>query len=183
MRPTLLALAIAALVGMPALAALPAPSGLSAQLRAGANEEPAFMLSGSGVHIYECRVMANDATVNAATNTFAWSFVAPDATLFEGSRSVARLSSPNLIESTSDRGGVSGLVRATQQAGGDNLPWTAMQARPVGDSGQFAGVTSIQRVNTRGGMAPANGCNADTAGSETRVAYSADYYFYKRRGS
>jgi hypothetical protein len=46
----------------------------------------------------------------------------------------------------------------------------------------FAGVTSIQRVNTSGGIAPAKGCDDTHTGSETRVAFSADYYFYKRRG-
>ena len=182
MRLDLPALAVATLVGMPALAAIPEPAGLSPQMRVGANEEAAFMLSGSGVHVYQCRVTANDATINAAANTFGWSFVAPDATLFEGARSAARLTSPNLIESTNDRGSVSGLMRSTQSAGGNNLPWTAMRALPVGDTGLFAGVTSIQRVNTNGGAAPFTGCNAGAVGSEARVAYRADYYFYKRRG-
>ena len=45
----------------------------------------------------------------------------------------------------------------------------------------FAGVTSIQRVNTNGGIAPATGCDDSHAGNEARVAFSADYYFYKRR--
>lgn len=178
-----LALLAAALVGLPSFAAIPEPAGLTAQMRAGANEEPAFMLSGSGVHIYQCRVTANNATTNSAENTFAWSFVAPDATLSDGERTTARLTSPNLIESSSDRGSVSGLVRSSQQAGNNNLPWTLMRAQPIGDAGLFTGVTSIQRVNTNGGMAPATGCGADTVGSEARVAYSADYYFYKRRGA
>jgi hypothetical protein len=181
MRLHLLVLA-AALLCTPAFAAVPEPAGLSPQMRAGANEEPAFLLTGNGVHIYQCRVTANDATTNAAVNTFAWSFVAPDATLSDGARTTARLASPNLIESASDRGSVSGLVRASQQAG-NNLPWTLMRAQPIGDAGLFTGVTSIQRVNTNGGMAPATGCNADSVGSEARVAYSADYYFYKRRGA
>ena len=44
----------------------------------------------------------------------------------------------------------------------------------------FAGVTSIQRVNTDGGAAPTRGCGPDNVGAEARVAYRADYYFYKR---
>jgi hypothetical protein len=116
-------------------------------------------------------------------SSFVWSFVAPDATLYEGTRSIARLASPNLLESTDDRSSVSGFVRSSQARGGGNLPWTVMSARPIGDAGVFAGVTSIQRVNTTGGMAPTTGCNADTVGTEARVAYSADYYFYKRRGA
>ena len=40
-------------------------------------------------------------------------------------------------------------------------------------------VTYIQRVNTRGGVAPAMPCDAMTKGSRTTVPYSADYVFYK----
>jgi len=173
-RITLLA---AALLALPAAAAIPEPAGLDPALRVSLDQEPAFKLSGNGVHVYECRLGVSDVT------SFVWSFVAPDATLYEGTRSIARLASPNLLESTDDRSSVSGFVRSSQPRGGGNLPWTVMSARPVGDSGLFAGVTSIQRVNTSGGMAPATGCNVDTVGAEARVAYSADYYFYKRRGA
>lgn len=33
-------------------------------------------------------------------------------------------------------------------------------------------------LNTAGGEAPATGCDATTVDTETRVPYSADYYFY-----
>ena len=41
-------------------------------------------------------------------------------------------------------------------------------------------MTSIQRVNTRGGAAPVGGCDETHVGTEARVDFSADYYFYKR---
>ena len=41
-------------------------------------------------------------------------------------------------------------------------------------------VTSIQRINTKGGRAPSSGCDADQLGKEVKVPYSADYYFYAR---
>ena len=39
----------------------------------------------------------------------------------------------------------------------------------------------IQRLNTRAGVAPADGCatSADV-GSQTLVPYTADYYFYRK---
>jgi Protein of unknown function (DUF3455) len=41
--------------------------------------------------------------------------------------------------------------------------------------------TFIQRLNTRGGVAPADGCSTqDDAGRQTLVSHSADYYFYRR---
>ena len=165
---------VLALGAATALAAVPEPTGLTAALRASAAEEPAFMLSAEGIHVYECKL--------TAANAAAWHFVAPDATLYEGSRSAGVLKVPNLWESTSDRSSVSGTVSATQAAG-ENLPWALYRAQPLSPTGVFAGVTSIQRVNTSGGSAPATGCTPANAGAEARVRFTASYYFYKRRGA
>jgi hypothetical protein len=48
-------------------------------------------------------------------------------------------------------------------------------------AGRFAGVTSIQRVATRGGAEPATPCDMSRSGQEARVNYTADYYFYKQK--
>jgi hypothetical protein len=40
-------------------------------------------------------------------------------------------------------------------------------------------VTSIQRVATRGGVAPAGACSQP--GAKARIAYTADYYFFTAR--
>ena len=40
-------------------------------------------------------------------------------------------------------------------------------------------ITYIQRVNTRGGVAPTEPCNASLKGTKKTVQYSADYVFYK----
>ena len=170
------ALPILLLAALLAAAAIAPPSGTAPAIRASAAEEPAFMLSADGVHIYQCKMVD-------ANGRFGWVFTAPDATLYEAGRSAATLKTPNLWESLSDRSSVSGVVRATQPAGAANLPWAALNAQPIGASGMFAGVTSIQRVNTEGGVAPAGGCGPDTDGAETRVGFRADYYFYKRRGA
>lgn len=39
-------------------------------------------------------------------------------------------------------------------------------------------MTSVQRVNTIGGNAPAKQCDTTTAGQVKSVQYSADYLFY-----
>ena len=174
-RSLLLATALA--VALPAAAALSEPAGLAPGLRASANEAPAFMLSGNGVYIYQCQQSALN------PNVYYWSFVVPDATLYEGSRSVARFATVGLMESLSDRSSISGVVRSSQAAGASNLPWVLMQAQPLAGTGLFADVTSIQRVNTSGGAAPQSGCGPDNIGGEARVAFQADYYFYRRRGT
>jgi hypothetical protein len=73
-------------------------------------------------------------------------------------------------------------VAGTQPAGAGNLPWALYRTVSSADGGLFSGVTSVQRVNTAGGVAPATGCSDTSVGSETRVNFSADYYFYKKRG-
>jgi hypothetical protein len=116
-------------------------------------------------------------------NAYFWSFVAPDATLFDGTHAAGSHRAIGQFDWDSDRTSVVGVLRAAQPAGADNLPWATMRAAPTGDTGVFAGVTTIQRVNTFGGVAPVEGCSAASIGNEARVNFSADYYFYKRRGT
>jgi hypothetical protein len=165
-----------AVLGLPVGAAVPEPAGLARHLRVAADEEPAFVLTATGAHLYECKARVN------VPNAFGWLFVAPDATLYEAGAAVAVHRAANQWESSSDRSSVSGVLRATQASGADNLPWALIRAIPTSETGRFAGVTSIQRVNTTGGAGPVDGCNAGSVGAQARVNYSADYYFYKRRG-
>jgi hypothetical protein len=45
-------------------------------------------------------------------------------------------------------------------------------------NGLLSRVTSIQRLETKGGVAPAGGCDATHKGQETGVHYAAIYLFY-----
>lgn len=167
---------VACAAALPA-AALVAEPLVARPLRPLPGEAPAFMLQASGVQVYQCLPLGSD------PNVFAWTATAPQATLFDGSRSVARWTGTNQWEAIDDRSSISGVVRSMQAAGANDLPWALLRAIPVGDSGLFAGVTSVQRVNTRGGAAPTGGCDASRAGEEARVDFSADLYFYKRSGA
>ena len=42
----------------------------------------------------------------------------------------------------------------------------------------MTGVSYIQRLNTKGGVAPSTPCDATTKGRRQQVAYEADYVFY-----
>jgi hypothetical protein len=172
-RPIVLTAAL--LTALPAAASVSPPGGLAPALRASAAEEAAFVLSAAGVHVYQCQAAPDG-------SFYRWVFMAPEATLSDGPRSVGTLTIPNFWESDSDRSSVAGFVRSTQSAGPTNLPWALFRARPTGD-GLFAGVSSIQRVNTVGGAAPSDGCGPDNVGTEARVNFSADYYFYRPVGA
>jgi hypothetical protein len=48
-------------------------------------------------------------------------------------------------------------------------------------SGLLGDVLHVQRLSTRGGLAPVTGCASPAdAGKEVRVPYSANYFFYDR---
>lgn len=132
-------------------------------LKPGANESLALIVPARGVQIYECR----------AGN---WVFVAPDAELFDraGKKIGSHYAGPHW--EAADGSKVVGAVkqRADAPAAGD-IPWLLLGAKSVGGEGAFSKVTSIQRVATVGGIAPAAGC---TAPGVARVPYSADYYFF-----
>jgi hypothetical protein len=61
-------------------------------------------------------------------------------------------------------------LTATQVAvapnGSGNIPSQLVKANPAMGSGAMSGVTYIQRVDTRGGVAPAMACAAGNAGAK-----------------
>jgi hypothetical protein len=60
----------------------------------------------------------------------------------------------------------------------ESIPWLLLTAvNHIGD-GVMKNVSSIQRLRTKGGKAPASGCTTSNKGEKLRVHYSADYYFY-----
>jgi hypothetical protein len=58
------------------------------------------------------------------------------------------------------------------------IAWLLLSARSVGPEGSLSKVSSIQRTNTVGGLAPRNGCSQASVGKPARVHYTADYYFF-----
>ena len=155
-----------------ALAAVSEPPGISDALHPPADEQAAFMLKATGVQVYTCK--AKDAT------TYAWAFVAPSASLAENGTAVGKHYAGPVWESTSDGSSVKGALKEKQDGGAGNIPWLRLAGTSSGE-GRFAGVTSVLRVATLGGVEPASGCAASSVGEEARVPYTADYYFYRKK--
>jgi hypothetical protein len=168
-------LSLFSFVALPCIAAVGEPTGIGPQLRVSPDEQVAFVLQAQGVQVYACKPRAGE------TQAFAWSFVAPEATLLEGGTVVGRHFAGPTWESSSDRSSVKGAVRERQDGGTGNIPWLLLAATSNGADGKLGGVTSIQRVATKGGVEPTSPCTASNAAQEVRVPYTADYYFYKRK--
>jgi hypothetical protein len=144
------------------------------QLRPAANERLAFVVPAKGDQIYECREVAGKP---GGAASYDWAFVAPEAVLFDvtGKKIGRHYAGPHW--ESDDGSKVVGAVKQRSDAqSAKDIPWLLLGTKSVGANGSFSGVTSIQRVSTVGGAAPAGGC--PLAGYKIRVPYTADYYFF-----
>jgi len=143
-----------------------------------AGEQRVDRVAATGVQIYQCRATPGSAAAPG------WVFVAPEAELFDTQGRVAGKHYAGPHWEALDGSKIVGTVKAREdapQAGA--IPWLLLSTRSVGDAGRFAKVTSVQRVNTSGGVAPAQGCDSNRIGATERVPYTADYVMYSVRAS
>jgi hypothetical protein len=123
----------------------------------------------AGVQIYECKAEAG--------GKLAWQFREPVATLFTEGRTVGRHYAGPHWEMT-DGSIVSARVLARAPgAGANDIPLLKLEVTTWKGTGQLAGVTTIQRINTNGGVASGT---CDAAGDILSVPYSADYAFFRK---
>ena len=172
--PAAAAAAVLALAGCASSVDAPV-AAVPPQLRAPAGETLALVVPARGVQIYECRARKD------TPSQFEWAFVAPDAELLDRQgRRIGRHGAGPVWEAL-DGSRVKAVVRERADApAAGAIPWLLLGAEASGPQGTFSAVRSIQRVNTVGGVAPRDGCSPATAGQSARVAYTADYYFFRR---
>jgi len=125
-----------------------------------------------GVQIYAC-------LAGADPTTYAWVLQAPDAVLYDESfvPVATHGAGPSWMaaDGSALTGGKVGEAAAPSPGA---IPWLLLQALSSTGTGELGDIAFVQRVNTAGGEAPTGGCDATTANTNTRVPYSADYYFY-----
>lgn len=149
------------------------PVAVPDRLKPAAKESMAMVVPAKGVQIYECRARKD------AVAGYEWAFVGPEAELFDahGKRIGRHYGGPHW--EAADGSKIVGTLKERADApAAEAIPWLLLGAKSVGPEGAFSKVTSIQRVNTVGGVAPRGGCSQATAGTPARVAYTADYYFF-----
>lgn len=146
------------------------------RLKPGADETLAMIVPAKGVQIYACRLGKDQPAA------YEWTFIAPEAELFNtrGQRIGRHYAGPHW-EFYDGSKIVAMLKERADAPAADAIAWLLLAARPVVAQGAFGKVTSIQRINTVGGNAPATGCSSATAGASARVAYTADYVFFTKR--
>jgi hypothetical protein len=124
-----------------------------------------------GAQVYECKA--------DAAGKLAWQFREPIATLLIDGKTVGRhYAGPNweLADCSAVIGKVTGRAPGTSPK---DIPLLKLEVASQRGTGQLTGVTTIQRLNTKGGVAEGS---CESAGSFLSVPYSADYAFSKKGG-
>jgi hypothetical protein len=118
---------------------------------------------GNGVQIYQCTAAA-------------WTLLEPAATLSDHGKPVALHFKGPIWVSTVDGSEVgAAAVPGASVQHPNAVPELLLKASENRGKGQFSDVTYVQRLATRGGLAPAGAC---TDGAQTSVQYSATYTFW-----
>ena len=130
---------------------------------------------------------------------YAWTFFAPQATLFNDNdkQVITHFLSPNPFASgtpsvtwqhSRDTSTVWGMAIASSSdpafVAPGAIPWLLVQVVGAQDGPTgghtLTATTFIQRLNTSGGVAPSTGCTLSAdVGKRALVPYTADYFFYK----
>jgi Protein of unknown function (DUF3455) len=147
---------------------------ISDGLRPPAGQVLALAAHANGVQIYECKAAKDNPA------QFSWTLKAPEADLKDASgKPVGKHYAGPTWEAT-DGSKVMGEVVAKHDApDAASIPWLLLRAKSTSGSGIFSAIASVQRLQTSGGSAPANGCDSSQSGKESRVPYTAVYRFYK----
>jgi Protein of unknown function (DUF3455) len=136
---------------------------------AAAGETEVVTLHAEGAQIYEGK--AGD------DGKLGWVAREPIAALLLDGKTVGRhYVGPNWehIDGSAVVGKLSGRAPAPSA---NDIPWLKLEVVERRGNGVLSGVTTVQRINTHGGV-PQGAC--DKAGALTSVAYSCDYVFLKK---
>lgn len=151
-----------------------AQTGLPPQVQVPGGHKVAMETVGVGEIVYECR------DKGGAPGQTEWVFVGPKAVLSDRSgMAVGRYYGPPATWEANDGSKLTGAQVAVAASGPTSLPYQLVKANPAMGAGAMSGVTYIQRVALKGGVAPASACSPATKGMQETVRYQADYIFWK----
>ena len=166
-------LMLVAMASAPAVEAQTSPTAIPDNIKVPSGNVFLFKTFATGVQIYVCTAQTDN------PDTFAWTFKAPEAELWNdmGEQVGTHYVGPTWEGNDGSRvvGEVVGRAAAPTPGA---IPWLLLKAKANAGRGVFSTVTYIQRLETLGGVAPAEGCDRSAAGAERAVPYTAVYAFY-----
>ena len=176
-RPFLLGLLALLSSALVAGAAVPAGAGAKPppvpdEIAVPAGQKVVLDVVGKGVQIYDCKPSPSD------PSALVWVFREPAAALYgRGHRPVGIHFRGPTFESFDGSSVLGTLDGSTPAPHPDAVLWLRLKAVSTQGDGVLAGVDFIQRLETRGGVAPAGACDPATDATMA-VPYRARYVFY-----
>jgi hypothetical protein len=126
-------------------------------------------LHAEGAQVYECKA--------AADGKLQWTFREPIATLMLDGKTVGRhYAGPNWEYADGSAVTAKAAANAPGHNAGD-IPWLKLEVVAQRGSGTLSGVTTVQRVNTVGGVF-SGAC--EKTGALHSAPYAADYVFLRK---
>lgn len=139
-----------------------------------ASEELLLVAHAKGFQIYVCRA--------DAAGQPAWTLKAPDALLYDEKGNVVGKHFGGPTWKHNDGSEICARMASKIDApDAGAIPWLLLNVTDHSGNGVFSRVTTIQRIHTVGGLAPASGCTSADLEKEFKSSYTADYYFYGRK--
>lgn len=164
MRQTLPALALVALILPLTAARAEMPAAIAAP-----GQTLVATVHAEGAQVYECKADAG--------GKLAWQFREPIATLMIDGKTVGRhYAGPNW-EMADGSAIVAKVAGRAPGATGEDIPLLKLEVTEQRGRGQLSGVATVQRLNTKGGVAEGS---CSRSGAFLSVPYSADYVFYRK---
>ena len=146
-----------------------AASGQLPDTIAAPGETAVTTLHAEGAQVYECKA--------DAAGKLVWQFREPIATLLLDGKTLGRHYAGPTWELADGGAVMAKVVGRAPAASAKDIPWLKLEVSERRGAGTLSGVTTVQRINTRGGAAE-GAC--DRAGEFLSVAYAADYVFLRR---
>jgi len=122
-----------------------------------------------GAQVYDCKA--------GEGGKLSWQFREPIATLIQDGKTVGRHYVGPTWEHADGSRVVGKPVARANGATQKDIPWLKLEVVEARGAGALAGVTAIQRINTRGGQID-GAC--EKAGTTLAAPYAADYIFLKK---
>ena len=158
-----MAIAFLIIYGNPAKAGI--PDAIAAQ-----GEVLVATIHAEGVQVYECKTNASGALV--------WQFREPVATMIENGKTVGRhYAGPHWELADGSVVAAKVAARANGATSAD-IPLLKLDVTKRSGNGRFADITTVQRINTKGGVAEGS---CPTVGAFLSVPYTADYTFLRKQ--
>jgi hypothetical protein len=142
------------------------------KIKAPTGEEVVLQAHATGSQIYLCHP--------AADGSPGWALKAPEAELHDQQGAIIGHHYAGPTWKANDGSEVTGKPAGRADSPDpDSIPWLLVTVTSHSGDGVLSRVTSIQRINTKGGKPPLTAeCNASKQDVEVKSSYTADYYFF-----